>query len=111
MTGARAKTRWPPATRDPSLFTLPKLPASFGGGGAVWTKIFESDLREYLHPGYHCPLILKSVVVNPNTNQWASDVVGSSGGKHSVTISCSLLAGEYLVREFGPGLLQGSLGD
>ncbi|GLB34228.1 putative glycoside hydrolase family 61 [Lyophyllum shimeji] len=58
----------------------PSTAASFNGQGAVWTKIYSSGL------------------VNPSTQQWATDVVNANGGKHSVTIPASLPAGEYLIR-------------
>ncbi|GLB34229.1 putative glycoside hydrolase family 61 [Lyophyllum shimeji] len=58
----------------------PSTAASFDGQGAVWTKIYSSGL------------------VNPSTQQWATDVVNANGGKHSVTIPASLPAGEYLLR-------------
>ncbi|TFK62110.1 hypothetical protein BDN72DRAFT_406369 [Pluteus cervinus] len=58
----------------------PSSAASFDGQGAVWTKIYSSGL------------------VNPSTQQWATDVVNANGGKHSVTIPASLPAGEYLLR-------------
>jgi cellulase len=58
----------------------PSTAQSFNGQGAVWTKIYSSGL------------------LNPSSQQWASDVVNSNNGKHSVTIPASLPAGEYLFR-------------
>ncbi|RDB20047.1 putative endo-beta-1,4-glucanase D [Hypsizygus marmoreus] len=58
----------------------PTTAASFNGQGAVWTKIYSSGL------------------LNPTSQQWATDVVNTSGGKHSVKIPASLPAGEYLIR-------------
>jgi lytic cellulose monooxygenase (C1-hydroxylating) len=58
----------------------PSTAASFDGQGAVWTKIYSSGL------------------INAASQQWATDVVNSNGGKHSVTIPASLPAGEYLLR-------------
>ncbi|KAF8076831.1 glycoside hydrolase [Lyophyllum atratum] len=58
----------------------PSTAATFNGQGAVWTKIYSSGL------------------VNPSTQQWATDIVNTNSGKHSVTIPASLPAGEYLLR-------------
>ncbi|KAI0347094.1 hypothetical protein BDW22DRAFT_1351446 [Trametopsis cervina] len=58
----------------------PSTAASFNGQGAVWTKIYSSGL------------------LNAQSQQWATDVVNSNGGKHSVTIPASLPAGQYLLR-------------
>jgi len=58
----------------------PSTAASFNGQGNVWTKIYSSGL------------------LNPSTQQWATDVVNTNNGKHSVTIPASLPAGEYLLR-------------
>ncbi|KAF5387879.1 hypothetical protein D9615_000830 [Tricholomella constricta] len=58
----------------------PSTAASFNGQGAVWTKIYSAGL------------------LNPTTQQWATDVVNANSGKHSVTIPASLPAGEYLLR-------------
>lgn len=58
----------------------PSTAASFNGQGAVWTKIYSSSL------------------LNPSSQQWATDVVNANGGKHSVKIPASLPAGEYLLR-------------
>ncbi|KAI0723130.1 glycoside hydrolase [Earliella scabrosa] len=58
----------------------PSTAASFDGQGAVWTKIYSSGL------------------LNAQSQQWATDVVNSNGGRHSVTIPASLPAGEYLLR-------------
>jgi len=58
----------------------PSSAASFDGQGAVWTKIYSSGL------------------VNPSTQQWASDVVNANGGKHSVKIPSTLPAGDYILR-------------
>ncbi|KAG7097499.1 hypothetical protein E1B28_004841 [Marasmius oreades] len=58
----------------------PSTAASFDGQGAVWTKIYSSGL------------------LNPSTQQWATDIVNANGGKHSVVIPSSLPAGEYLIR-------------
>lgn len=41
----------------------PSTAASFDGQGAVWTKLYSSGL------------------VNPSTQQWATDVVNTAGGK------------------------------
>ncbi|KAL1672513.1 glycoside hydrolase [Schizophyllum commune] len=54
--------------------------ASFDGQGAVWTKIYSSGL------------------LDPSSQEWATDVVNSNEGKHSVVIPASLPAGEYLLR-------------
>ncbi|KAF8165848.1 glycoside hydrolase [Crassisporium funariophilum] len=58
----------------------PTTAASFNGQGAVWTKIYSSGL------------------VNAQSQQWATDIVNTNSGKHSVTIPASLPAGEYLLR-------------
>ncbi|KAF9444446.1 lytic polysaccharide monooxygenase [Macrolepiota fuliginosa MF-IS2] len=58
----------------------PSTAASFDGQGAVWTKIYSSGL------------------IDPASQQWATDVVNANSGKHSVTIPASLPAGEYLLR-------------
>ncbi|GJE84995.1 glycoside hydrolase family 61 protein [Phanerochaete sordida] len=58
----------------------PSTAAAFDGQGTVWTKIYSSGL------------------VNPSSQQWATDVVNANGGKHSVTIPSSLPAGQYLLR-------------
>ncbi|KAI0065807.1 hypothetical protein BV25DRAFT_1596550 [Artomyces pyxidatus] len=58
----------------------PSTAASFNGQGAVWTKIYSSGL------------------LNPSTSEWATDVVNTNNGKHSVVIPASLPAGEYLLR-------------
>ena len=73
----------------------PSTAASFNGQGSVWTKIYQSGL------------------LNPSTQQWATDVVNANGGwslfpsmralkatqgKHSVVIPKSLPAGQYLLR-------------
>lgn len=58
----------------------PSEAASFDGQGAVWTKIYSSGL------------------LNPTSQQWATDVINSNNGKHSVTIPASLPAGNYLLR-------------
>ncbi|KAJ3476146.1 hypothetical protein NLI96_g11364 [Meripilus lineatus] len=54
--------------------------ASFNGQGTVWTKIYSSGL------------------INPTSQQWATDIVNANGGKHSVVIPSSLPAGQYLLR-------------
>ncbi|KAH0588117.1 Endo-beta-1,4-glucanase D [Termitomyces sp. J132] len=54
--------------------------SSFNGQGAVWTKIYSSGL------------------LTANPQLWATDVVNSNGGKHSVVIPSSLPAGQYLIR-------------
>lgn len=41
----------------------PSTAASFNGQGAVWTKIYSSGL------------------INPSTQQWATDVVNANGGE------------------------------
>jgi len=69
--------------KGPVMVYIAKAPstaASFNGQGAVWTKIYQSGL------------------LSPSTQQWATDVVNSSAGKHSVTLPKSLPAGQYLVR-------------
>ncbi|KAI0751589.1 glycosyl hydrolase family 61-domain-containing protein [Daedaleopsis nitida] len=58
----------------------PSTAASFDGQGAVWTKIYSSGL------------------LNAQSQEWATDVVNSDNGKHSVIIPASLPAGEYLLR-------------
>lgn len=58
----------------------PSTAAAFDGQGAVWTKIYSSGL------------------LNPSSQQWATDIVNTSSGKHSVKIPASLPAGEYLLR-------------
>ncbi|KDQ15459.1 glycoside hydrolase family 61 protein [Botryobasidium botryosum FD-172 SS1] len=58
----------------------PSTAASFNGQGAVWTKVYSSGL------------------LNPSSQQWATDVVNSNGGKHSFTLPASIPAGEYLIR-------------
>jgi len=58
----------------------PSTAASFNGQGAVWTKIYSSGL------------------LNPSSQQWATDVVNTNAGKHSVKIPASLPAGQYLLR-------------
>ncbi|PIL36982.1 hypothetical protein GSI_00674 [Ganoderma sinense ZZ0214-1] len=58
----------------------PSTAASFDGQGAVWTKIYSSGL------------------LDPSTQEWATDVVNANNGKHSVVIPASLPAGEYLLR-------------
>ncbi|KAI0821225.1 glycoside hydrolase [Irpex lacteus] len=58
----------------------PSTAAEFDGQGPVWTKIYSSGL------------------LNPQTQEWATDVVNATNGKHSVTIPASLPAGEYLLR-------------
>lgn len=71
------------ADAGPVLVYIAKAPstaASFNGQGKVWTKIYQSGL------------------LDPSSQQWATDVVNTNGGKHSVTIPASLPAGEYLVR-------------
>lgn len=58
----------------------PSTAASFDGQGAVWTKIYSSGL------------------LNAQSQQWATDIVNTDNGKHSVVIPASLPAGEYLLR-------------
>ncbi|KAF8645520.1 hypothetical protein AX16_007804 [Volvariella volvacea WC 439] len=58
----------------------PSSVASWNGQGAVWTKIYSSGL------------------LNPSSQQWATDVVNANNGKHSVRLPASLPAGEYLLR-------------
>ncbi|KAF9266146.1 hypothetical protein L218DRAFT_97789 [Marasmius fiardii PR-910] len=58
----------------------PSTAASFNGQGSVWTKIYSSGL------------------LNPSTQQWATDVVNANNGKHNVKLPASLPAGEYLIR-------------
>ncbi|KAF8914442.1 glycoside hydrolase, partial [Gymnopilus junonius] len=58
----------------------PSTAAYFNGQGAVWTKIYSPGL------------------LNPTTQQWASDVVNTNNGqKHSVVIPASLPTGDYLL--------------
>ncbi|KAF9448965.1 lytic polysaccharide monooxygenase [Macrolepiota fuliginosa MF-IS2] len=69
--------------KGPVLVYVAKAPStavSFDGQGAVWTKVYQSGL------------------LNPSTQQWATDVVNTNGGKHSFTFPTSLPAGEYLIR-------------
>jgi len=69
--------------KGPVLVYIAKAPstaASFNGQGSVWTKIYQSGL------------------LNPTTQQWATDVVNATNGKHSIVIPKSLPAGEYLLR-------------
>ncbi|KAF9498853.1 hypothetical protein BDN71DRAFT_1587202 [Pleurotus eryngii] len=69
--------------KAPVLVYIAKSPstaASFDGQGVVWTKLYQSGL------------------LNPSTQQWASDVVNANNGKHSIVIPSSLPAGEYLLR-------------
>jgi cellulase len=58
----------------------PTTAATFNGQGAVWTKIYQSGL------------------LTPSTMTWATDVVNTNAGKHSVVLPKTLPAGEYLVR-------------
>ncbi|KAK1229261.1 hypothetical protein PQX77_007683 [Marasmius sp. AFHP31] len=58
----------------------PSTAASFDGQGAVWTKLYSSGL------------------LNPSSQQWATDVVNTNQGKHSFKLPASLPAGEYLIR-------------
>ncbi|KAG6919768.1 hypothetical protein DXG01_001607 [Tephrocybe rancida] len=58
----------------------PSSVADFDGQGAVWTKIYSSGL------------------VDPATQEWATDIVNTNSGKHSVTLPSSLPAGQYLLR-------------
>ncbi|KAJ7578599.1 glycoside hydrolase [Mycena floridula] len=71
--------------KGPVLVYVAKVPsgstaATFNGQGAVWTKIYQSGL------------------LNPTTQQWATDVVNTNAGKHSVVLPASLPAGDYLIR-------------
>ncbi|KAF9000239.1 glycoside hydrolase [Cyathus striatus] len=69
--------------KGPVLVYVAKAPstaASFNGQGAVWTKVYQSGL------------------LNPSSQQWATDIVNSNGGKHSFKLPASLPAGEYLIR-------------
>ncbi|KAH7916237.1 glycoside hydrolase [Hygrophoropsis aurantiaca] len=69
--------------KGPVLVYVAKAPstaASFNGQGSVWTKIYQSGL------------------LDPSTQEWATDVVNANNGKHSVVIPASLPAGEYLLR-------------
>ncbi|KAL0571425.1 hypothetical protein V5O48_010541 [Marasmius crinis-equi] len=69
--------------KGPVLVYVAKAPstaASFDGQGTVWTKIYQSGL------------------LDPTTQTWATDVVNSNNGKHSVVLPASLPAGEYLLR-------------
>jgi len=58
----------------------PSTSASFDGQGAVWTKIYSSGL------------------LDPSSQQWATDVVNANNGKHSVKIPSTLPAGQYILR-------------
>lgn len=69
--------------KGPVLVYIAKAPSSvatFDGSGTVWTKIYQSGL------------------LNPQTQQWATDIVNATAGKHSVVIPASLPAGNYLLR-------------
>ncbi|TFK43938.1 glycoside hydrolase [Crucibulum laeve] len=69
--------------KGPVLVYVAKAPstaASFDGQGAVWTKVYQSGL------------------LNPSSQQWATDVINTNSGKHSFTLPASLPAGEYLIR-------------
>ncbi|KAL0950272.1 hypothetical protein HGRIS_010252 [Hohenbuehelia grisea] len=69
--------------KGPVLVYVAKAPgdaASFDGKGAVWTKIYQSGL------------------LDPSSQQWATDVVNTNNGKHDVTLPASLPAGNYLIR-------------
>ncbi|KAF9024339.1 hypothetical protein BDZ89DRAFT_954802 [Hymenopellis radicata] len=69
--------------KGPVLVYIAKAPstaASFDGQGTVWTKVYESGL------------------VNPSTQEWATDVVNADNGKHSFILPASIPAGEYLIR-------------
>ncbi|KAJ6499150.1 glycoside hydrolase [Mycena sanguinolenta] len=69
--------------KGPVLVYIAKAPttaAAFNGQGAVWTKIYQSGL------------------LTPSTSTWATDVVNTNLGKHSVVLPASLPAGEYLLR-------------
>ncbi|KAJ7497441.1 glycoside hydrolase [Mycena latifolia] len=69
--------------KGPVLVYIAKAPttaAAFNGQGAVWTKIYQSGL------------------LTPSSMTWATDVVNTNLGKHSVVLPASLPAGEYLVR-------------
>lgn len=54
--------------------------SAFNGQGSVWTKIYSSGL------------------INPATQEWATDIVNANNGRHSVIIPASLPAGDYLIR-------------
>ncbi|KAJ6587065.1 glycoside hydrolase [Mycena vulgaris] len=58
----------------------PTTAAAFNGQGAVWTKIYQSGL------------------LTPSSMTWATDVVNTNSGRHSVVVPASLPTGEYLVR-------------
>ncbi|KAF9527995.1 glycoside hydrolase [Crepidotus variabilis] len=60
----------------------PSTAAAFDGQGAVWTKIYSSGL----------------VTPSQSNPVWATDIVNTNSGKHSVTIPKTLPAGEYLLR-------------
>ncbi|KII94695.1 glycoside hydrolase family 61 protein [Plicaturopsis crispa FD-325 SS-3] len=69
--------------KGPVLVYIAKAPSTadaFDGQGSVWTKIYESGL------------------LDPSSQEWATDVVNANNGKHSVVIPSSLPAGEYLLR-------------
>ena len=91
-----------PSHKGPVLVYIAKAPgsvSSFDGKGSVWTKIFEWGLGKHLSIGYAYRVDAQRMVVNPSSNEWATDVVNTQGGKHTVALPYSLPAGEYLVRE------------
>ena len=92
--GGRASCMFPCISGDsrlPMTVYIAKAPssaASFDGSGAVWTKIYSSGL------------------LNPSTQQWATDVVNTNSGRHSVKIPATLPAGQYLLRMFSEYVLR-----
>ncbi|KAF8908367.1 glycoside hydrolase [Mucidula mucida] len=69
--------------KGPVLVYIAKAPstaASFDGQGTVWTKVYESGL------------------LDPSSQEWATDVVNADNGKHSFILPASIPAGEYLIR-------------
>jgi len=70
--------------KGPVLVYVAKVPsgsaASWSPSGAVWTKVYQSGL------------------LDPSTQQWATDVVNTNSGKHSFTFPKSLPSGDYLIR-------------
>ncbi|KAF8980032.1 glycosyl hydrolase family 61-domain-containing protein [Cyathus striatus] len=83
MPSALVKTPSQAATRDQFRSTSPRhlpLPLPLTAKAPSGPKIYSSGL------------------VDPSTQEWATDVVNANNGKHSVVIPSSLSAGEYLLR-------------
>ncbi|KAH8105992.1 glycosyl hydrolase family 61-domain-containing protein [Cristinia sonorae] len=79
LSGASVNTATIPAGATVFTAKTPSDAKSFDDQGTVWTKIYSSGL------------------LDPSSQQWASDVVNTNNGKHNVTISASLPAGQYLL--------------